>query len=323
MTSDLSKHFIIIGCRRSGTSSLYHWMECHPDIYLHPDKDTEFFMDDALAGRTSWLDGDVDLQLWQETHTPEMYFDRFSGAPNQTIRGEKCADILNWKASHKRIAEYLPDGRFIAILRNPIDRTWSHYWHNVGRGRETLSFEDAIQNEEDRCATSDYAKYHLTYKQHSHYADNLLKLWEQVNREQVLVLILEEALANPVVSLKRVYEFLDIDSSVGLEKAGKQYNQNFTMTTRQWAQLPGIKIIDQVYHNSLNRMIKKITKNQSALQRKYTSRKIRRIVGQPFRKIAVNEPMNPETQIMLREHFKPHNGALEELLGQPIPEWKP
>jgi len=190
-------HFIIAGGRRCGTTSLYHWVKNHPEIHMYPETDTAYFIDNELVGRTEWLDGKVDPEAWNKTHSVEDYASKFKPPHQDLVIGEKSADLLFWKQSHPRLAEYLPHCKFIIQLRNPISRAYSHYWNDFGKGRESLSFEEALSVEDDRSQGSDYARHHLSYKERGCYDESLKSFFQHLPRENVLVLIMEETLEDP------------------------------------------------------------------------------------------------------------------------------
>ncbi|MEM8529105.1 MAG: hypothetical protein AAGG68_31025, partial [Bacteroidota bacterium] len=66
-------NFIIIGERRSGTTNLAKWLEAHPEIFIAPQVDKGFFIDDEVNGRRIWLDGQVDTSKWEEDHNLKDY----------------------------------------------------------------------------------------------------------------------------------------------------------------------------------------------------------------------------------------------------------
>jgi hypothetical protein len=126
--------FIISGQRRSGTTSLTAKLDAHPDVFLHRKRDSGWFVDEQVR----FGEGPD----WDESHSPGAYSDWFAAAGMEGEKrvGEKSAGYLYHKPCHARIATCLPDALHIVSLRHPIDRAWSHYWNEVGKARETLSF---------------------------------------------------------------------------------------------------------------------------------------------------------------------------------------
>jgi len=121
----------------------------------------------------------------------------------------------------ERMAKVLPEARLIALLRNPVDRAYSQYHHQVRNGTETLSFEEAIEAEEARLrkerdeATGEgrYAGLnhrHFSYLPRGIYADQLARWMRLFGEERLLVLKSEDFFERPRASLKRVLSFLDL-----------------------------------------------------------------------------------------------------------------
>ena len=115
----------------------------------------------------------------------------------------------------------LPDVKLIVILRNPVDRAYSHYHHIVRQNNEILSFEKAIELEEERCAGEreqlikdpDYVPNH--YRRHSYlargvYADQLENWFGHYSKDQFLILTTEDFRENPQRTLDQVFDFLGV-----------------------------------------------------------------------------------------------------------------
>jgi len=299
-------------------------MAGHPDVWLYPQTDTAYFVEEELVGRTTWLDGPVDGEGWERTHDPEDYIGRFAGAGDRAAVGEKCADILFWRPSHRRVARFLPHGRFIATLRHPVDRAWSHYWNEVGKGREDLSFEEALDAEDRRADRSDYARYHLSYRRRGHYDESLSSFLEAVERDRVMVVVLEEAMADPVTALRSVYGFLDVDPDRGLEGAGSRHNENWTMVPRRWAGLPGVSRLEGAYRKGAKRVAERVLRSSSERvdERVEKKRRVLHYAEMPFRRPAQTVPMRPETRAMLGAGYAPHVAELERMLGRSLAVWR-
>jgi hypothetical protein len=116
----------------------------------------------------------------------------------------------------------IPDARLIALLRDPVDRAFSHYQHEVSLGREPLSFEEALDREEERMSGEvermirepsyfSHAWWNYTYAARGLYAEQLERWFAVFPREQLLVLVSEEMLDDPAETYPRVLDFLGAD----------------------------------------------------------------------------------------------------------------
>jgi hypothetical protein len=308
-------NFIIGGGRRCGTTSLYYWIKKHPEIYFYPQIDSDYFIEQEIIGTYEWQEGEVDAENWEKTHNLENYKKLFGEGKNFSIIGQKDANYLFWKPSHERLAKYLPNAHFIFTLRNPIDRAWSHYWHEVGKGRENLSFEEAIQLEEERARKSAYARLHLSYISRGFYDESLESFFRYIPKEQVLIVTLEETKLHPIETLKEIYKFIGVTPDLGLELAGERYNKNITMLKRSWAKLPMVSFLDDIYTKGVkifsNLLMKDVEKK----------RRIRAKALRIFRRSAIREKMKRETRDKLIKIYTPHIKKLEKLLQREFSEW--
>jgi hypothetical protein len=194
--------FLIIGAQKAGTTALYAYLRWHPEITGPSFKEVSFFDRHYVRGET-----------WYRAHLPAR--------PGSRLVGEASPSYLFHPQAAKRVAALMPDAKLIAVLRNPVDRAFSHYQHEVAFGREPLSFEDALDAEEERMrgeldrmarepAYFSHAWWNYTYAARGRYAEQLDRWFEVFEREQVLVLISEELLADPAASYDRTLEFLGV-----------------------------------------------------------------------------------------------------------------
>src|SRR4051794_34667074 len=120
-------NFVIVGAPKCGTSSLARWLMQHPEVYLVPEKELHFF--------TGFWDQGIG---WYEN----------CFSPNgQRAIGEASPSYLADHTAHERMASVIPDAKLIAMVRNPIDRAYSHYWHWRDRKGVKGSFEEVIAPE--------------------------------------------------------------------------------------------------------------------------------------------------------------------------------
>ena len=128
--------FMILGTQRGGTSSLYKYLEGHPDVAASIRKETEYFSRRFGEG-----------EAWYRAHFP---FAIGSGA--RRLGFEATPDYLFYPPTPQRVARRLPGARFVVLLRDPVERAHSHYLHMVRLGFEDLGFDEALAREADRIA---------------------------------------------------------------------------------------------------------------------------------------------------------------------------
>ena len=123
-----------------------------------------------------------------------------------------------------RLQDTLPEARLIALLRNPIDRAWSHYWLLRARGRETRTFKEVIETEMRTLGGSGAGADGFLYLQHGLYDLHLRVVLDLFRRAQLHVVILEEMVADPLGVYTSVCDFLEIDPTFEPPSLGKPVN---------------------------------------------------------------------------------------------------
>lgn len=195
-------NFLIIGAARSGTTSLYSALQQHRDIYLPRSKRPEphfFLKEDEFKKGLSYYE--------------QRYFSEWSG---QRAAGEASTSYLYGPRVPARVAASLPDVRLICILRNPVERAYSGYWHSVKSGLEQLSFDEAIAHEPERKAEiagtplGEIAPF--AYVERGMYFEQLQRWLERFDRSRMLVLLFDDLTADPAAALNDVARFLDVDA---------------------------------------------------------------------------------------------------------------
>ncbi len=135
-------NFLIIGAARSGTTSLYHYLRQHPQIFMSAVKEPRYF---ACVNGYVLTRRPVRESEWSGTISDrERYRELFAGAGDAVAVGEASPVYLFSPGCPERIAAEVPDMRLIAILRNPVDRAYSIYNRRVREGREIRSFEEVL-----------------------------------------------------------------------------------------------------------------------------------------------------------------------------------
>lgn len=202
--------FIIFGAMRCGTSSLYYALSDHPQVVPSLRKEVRFF--DRYFPRG--LD-------WYRAHFPLVAtMARRARRQGRAVTGEASPAYIFHPLAAERIARTLPEVRLIALLRDPVERAWSHYRHSVRRGVETLSFEEALTLEDTRLAgetermrRSDYdgrAFEDFSYVTQGRYAEHLRSWFERFGPQQILVVRSEDMFAEPERTLAAITDFLGL-----------------------------------------------------------------------------------------------------------------
>jgi hypothetical protein len=307
--------FIIGGERRCGTTSLYRWIQQHPEVYLYPKEDMDYFVESEIAGTREWRNGEVDGEQWERTHSAEDYARLFEGGIGFRAIGQKDADLLFWRPTHSRLARYLPDGRFIFILRNPVQRAWSHYWNEVAKGRESLSFDEALAAEKERSRSNAYARNHLSYLARGFYEESLESFFGHIEPARVLIITLEQSRSLPGETLAEIYRFLGVDPKLGLEQVGTRHNENWAVVPRPWTRSRFAQPLDGAYMRLSEGLITRLVTTGP------TRRRVRKYAQVAFRRPATGIPMPERLRLRLAETYAPHIHNLERLLQKKFPEW--
>lgn len=205
--------FLIIGAQRAGTTSLYRYLTRHPAV-----------LPVVLTKGVHYFDAAFDKGLsWYQAHFPLSAHARLL-AHRLGVRirtGEASPYYVFHPLVAERVAEVLPDVRLILLLRDPVERAYSHYQHEVSRGFEHLPLAEALEAEEGRLAgerermIADPAYQSFAYQHHSYvsrgmYLEQILRWHELFPRNQLLILISEEFFADPTGTMERVLAFLDL-----------------------------------------------------------------------------------------------------------------
>jgi len=179
--------FLLIGAMKAGTTSLHEYLAEHPQIFMCRPKEPNFFCEahNWHLGR-SWYEG-----LFAEASDAEIAVGESSTAYSQSPRHPGVPE---------RIASLLPDVRLIYLVRHPIERIRSQYLHTVAKG-----------NEHDRIDTA--LRANPMYVDLSRYALQIEQYLDYFDRDRLLILDLRELRDDRLQTMRRVFEFLGVESS--------------------------------------------------------------------------------------------------------------
>lgn len=200
-------NYLVAGAQKSGTTSLWAYLSEHPNVEPPMCKEMSFFDRNYQRG-LNWY---------------RMHFPLASDGPATTLTGESTAYYMFHPLAPERIARTLPNVKIILMLRNPVDRAFSHYQLKVRRDREPLSFEEAIDAEEERLKGEHkkllanpryYSPNHdrYSYLARGIYADQISRWQQFIPPERLLILESGEFFKQTDQIFAQVVDFLGLPS---------------------------------------------------------------------------------------------------------------
>ncbi len=289
-------NFFIIGAAKAGTTSIYDILKKYKEVYLPVQKEPSFFCDNEYYEKGI-----------------EWYIDTFyRKAGKYPVRGDATPRYLYWgKRVIPRFLEIyhknLP--KIIVIFRNPADLVYSYYWQNVREGRESLSFSEALKNENQRMIThkeflESRGRFTYAYSKIANYASQIKLYKDNFPPNNFLYLITEDLRNFPWV-VSKLETFLQLDKIIWSN----------TVTSNQ-ASLPRCRCIHQWLSNRSR--LKDIIKNFLPYNLRYSIK--RRAIELNLQKMKL-PTMDIELRRKLTNDYLPEIKNLESLIGRDLSDW--
>lgn len=272
--------FIIAGAQKCGTSTLHFALKKHPEVFMSSPKELNFF-----HVRQNYERG------------IEWYASFFKECHSNYIAGESTPEYFHYEQVPKRIANTLPNVKIIILLRNPVDRAYSNYWHSVRYGHESLRFEHAIQIESHRIAKDPRKKALHSYLYRGHYVQQIERYLQLFDRSRILIIIAEEYFLNPELILTQITDFLKITCDQEFLDSAKTVSRNVARLPRSRRLQRHFPYLWEHFRFSARVLHKLNTKKVQ-----YPS-------------------MSLETRKELLEYFSDDNSKLEKLLDRDLSIW--
>lgn len=279
---------------KSGSTTLHELLSEHPQICMSEPKEPCYFVDPGLL-----------KEIWPEMwhmgfwRSEAAYLELFKAKPEAIFRGESSTDyskLSKVTGVVERMASFNPEARIIYIMRDPVERTISHYWHMVENRGETRSPMEAIVKDPH-------------YTDVSNYAMQLPPYLERFGRERIHVLSFEELTHNPLPTLISVFAWLNVN----MEFTPVDMQSARNATPRQVTQRrEGASLLHQFRHS---RFWNGIGRYMPARVRKFG-------VSMIEKKVERSQIDMTPVRDHLRKLQLPQVEKLVRLVGRDFPEWQ-
>jgi len=208
---DKMPNFFIVGAPKAGTSSLYYYLNESPDVFISKIKEPHFFSSDYCK-----------LINFKNVKTRKDYLKLFENATKEKAVGEASVGYLQATEAPGNISSTIPNAKIIIMLKDPVERFFSHYLMLVRSGSITQDFSEVLTKYLNESVSKD--PYYYALVGGSYYYDKVRRYLRCFKNEQVKIIIFEEFIENTKQSLQSVFDFLNIDSPVP-ENINQIYNE--------------------------------------------------------------------------------------------------
>lgn len=241
--------FLIIGAPRSGTTYIAKNLENHPSIAIADSKD------DPFANDLHFFDINTPKGLENYKRGIDWYFQQFQHFPQNIVIGEKTADYLVDVDCPELIKKHIPEVKLISVLRDPVKRAQSHFWHSRHRLPAGLSLAELVQRQTDI--------NNVWVLESGFYSKQLNRYLQHFEKNQILVLFDEDIQDSPHETLQEICNFLGVNpDKIELKDVFSRINSGSSSTISQITARVGIalrKASPKLYSAMLNGPLSRIT----------------------------------------------------------------
>jgi hypothetical protein len=231
-------NFMIVGAPKAGTTSLYHYLSQHPEVFMSSPKEVNFFSYEELVQQNLYYD---DFKV----DNVDKYKKLFTHTKGEKAVGEASVSYLFYPKTPQKIKETIPDVKIIILLREPTSRAYSHYLMDYKLGLVDVAFEDIVYELEENTKSNlfyqQYISLGLYYEQVKRYIDIF-------GKDKIRIYFQDDFKNDPSSIIADICDFLGVDSNYR-PKISKEYNV-FSM--------PKSKIVDKVYKSSFRPLISSV-----------------------------------------------------------------
>jgi len=298
--------FLIVGAMKSGTVSLHHILRQHKDVFM-PAQEIFFFDIDDIEQHPDFFvmtSSGWSFHDYQQNFEAYLSWYRsfFKDARKDQLVGERSTTYMASQKAPYRIAQLLPNIMLVFMLRDPVSRTYSHYWHLVGTGRAIYDFEKTLQ------------QLPGTLLQRGHYKRHIDRFKDLFPEKNLKFIIFEAFIKDVQAAINETCEFLGFADSIDVREITiRKHSTLYPKSLR--LQL----IFNRVFRHDAGRrylhLLPNMPPDSSSPIVKAIETQVRRM--NPLRE-GSRPPMKPETERFLQQFFAKENRGLASLIGKSL-----
>jgi hypothetical protein len=254
-------NFLVIGAMRSGTTSLYSYLSQHPQIFMSPIKEPRFFALEKESFDALWdKDSPAEQTVWASSVTTLTgYQALFKEVTSEKAIGEASPLYMVWsEKAVPRIKHHIPTARLIAILRNPVERAYSHFKYYVMKGIESQTdFAEAF--------AQDTLNPRWEYKFIGFYYAQLKPFFEAFDRAQIRIYLYDDLQSQPEALLKDLFRFLEVDATFKPDMLIK-YEESIASSVKPLSSISSVmrQALVEIYREDIGQLQNLIGKDLSS-----------------------------------------------------------
>lgn len=280
--------FLIIGAMKAGTTSLYHYLDLHPEIQMASVKEANFF-----SGPANGMPYPTGLKRVERLQDYEQLFD-----PAFAVRGEASPSYTVYpqrRGVPERIKAVVPEAKLIYLVRDPVARAISQYDHHVAYENEQRPIEEAL----------DPLSPQGRYTSPSFYAAQLERYLRHFPSDNILVVDQADMFANRRAAIREIFAFLKVDDSFYVEQFDREMNTGEEL--RRYSR--SVVLVRYARTTPLQRLPRGL--------RVFLRQTVKRATSRPLERSTVSD----ELRARLQELYVNDTQRLRELTGKAFSTW--
>lgn len=302
MKATVKPGFFIVGAPKSGTTSVYHYLKQHPEVYLPRIKELNFFCTD-LHFRFPLLD-------------EQQFLAYYKDCKNEKAIGEVSVWNLCSKAAAQNIYQFNPDAKIIILLRNPADMMYALHSNHVFNDNEIIpGFEEALNAQEERkqglriSASIKCPVEGLYYFDVGAYAEQVRRYVQLFGQQQVRVILFDDLAADTRNVYASLLKFIEVEEV--MPDSFKQYNANKTTRSDLVKQLT-------VHTPAMLKSIGKRLFPHQSVRRDRLMYWLWKINTRESKRPALDQELRKRITARMKDDIT----SLEQLIGRDLSQWR-